>query len=391
MSPMRRICCSRSSAGLPQTCTVASVPKPNQLFFSCAFTRSEISNRSPDAATFARCTVTPTGPEPSSGNERPLSCASRIRFTSVNGTSIGTPILTRPCVSGGTISSLAGNGQLGLFSFAMMRLSACTPRVSVSASASTRGCAANARVGRNSSQRLGSPVVPPPSGIERHIFAHSLRATFSRKGSARSRVCRAAICSLTALSSSGFTSFDTLSLIPEIETALSPIDTWPVRLGSSRQLVAIDGRAVTATLPRKSARWSSALPVKPSTLRPRLSLSRLVILPPRPAACEPTCPVTRNAPFRLVARCRPLASPFTASGDRATVKPISAFESALLSGLSGLPARSRGAARSSISRIAGSATATGAMMTEERVTGGSGGTSASAGRRSGSRASRGQK
>ena len=115
------------------------------------------------------------------------------------------------------------------------------------------------------------------------------------------------------------------------------------------------------------------------------------MVPPRPAACAPTCPVTRSAPLRLVESARPLASPCTASGERATVKPISAFESTLLSGLSGLPVRSRGAARSSASRIAGSATATGAMMIEERVAGGSGGISASEGRRSGSGASRGQK
>ena len=143
----------------------------------------------------------------------------------MNGTSIGTPIETRPCVSGGTISSLAGNGQLGLFSLAMIRLSACTPRVNVSALASTRGCAAKARVGRNSSQRLGSPEPAPPSGIERHSFAHSLRAIVSRNGSLRSRFCKAAICSFTALSISGFTSLPTLSLIPEIDTALSPIAT----------------------------------------------------------------------------------------------------------------------------------------------------------------------
>ena len=115
------------------------------------------------------------------------------------------------------------------------------------------------------------------------------------------------------------------------------------------------------------------------------------MVPPRLAACDPACPVMRSAPLRLVDNVMPLASPFTASGERATVKPISALDSTLLIGLSGLPARSRGAARSSASRIAGSAIATGAMMTEERVAGGSGGISARAGRRSGSRASRGQK
>ena len=51
---------------------MASPPKPKKLFFSLAFTSSEISRRSPEAATLARFTVTSTEPEPSSGNVRPV-------------------------------------------------------------------------------------------------------------------------------------------------------------------------------------------------------------------------------------------------------------------------------------------------------------------------------
>jgi hypothetical protein len=47
--------------------TLASAPNPNQLFFSRAFTRSEIKSRSPAAATLARRTSTSTGALLSSG------------------------------------------------------------------------------------------------------------------------------------------------------------------------------------------------------------------------------------------------------------------------------------------------------------------------------------
>ena len=67
----RSVCCASSITGLPQICTLASPPNPNKLFFSLAFTSSEIKSRSPDAAMLARFTVTSTEPEPSSGKVRP--------------------------------------------------------------------------------------------------------------------------------------------------------------------------------------------------------------------------------------------------------------------------------------------------------------------------------
>ena len=67
--------------------------------FSFALTRSEISSRSPEAATLDAADVTANAPLWSSGKVLPLSCASIRRLTSVNGTSIGTAMLTRPCSS----------------------------------------------------------------------------------------------------------------------------------------------------------------------------------------------------------------------------------------------------------------------------------------------------
>ena len=81
-------------------------------------------------------TVTSTGPEPSSGNVRPANCASTILLISVKGTSIGTPMLTPPGV-GGMMVILAGNGQSGLVSAEVMRVSASMPSVTVTAEAST--------------------------------------------------------------------------------------------------------------------------------------------------------------------------------------------------------------------------------------------------------------
>src|SRR6185437_16896845 len=96
-----------------QIWTVAFVPNPKKLFFVFACTSSEIRSLSPDAATLACLTVTSTGPEPSSGNVFPANWASMILLTSVNGRSIGTPMLTPPGV-GGTMVILSGNGQSGL-------------------------------------------------------------------------------------------------------------------------------------------------------------------------------------------------------------------------------------------------------------------------------------
>ena len=113
---------------------------------------------------------------------------------SVNGRSIGTPMRTPPGV-GGMMVILAGNGQSGLVCTEVMRVSASTPSVSVTAEASTRGCAAIARVGRSSSQSAGSEEAAPVpcSGIERQALAHCARALRSSEGSLRIRSCTAPI------------------------------------------------------------------------------------------------------------------------------------------------------------------------------------------------------
>ena len=103
---------------------------------------------------------------------------------------MGTPIATRPGV-GGTIAMVAGNGQLGLVSTGVMRVSASMPSVRISACASTRGWAAIARVGRSSSHSAGSDELAPVpcSGIERQALAHCTLALFSKAGSLRIRAC----------------------------------------------------------------------------------------------------------------------------------------------------------------------------------------------------------
>ena len=300
----------------------------------------------------------------------------------MNGTSIGTAMLTRPCSLCGAISSVAGNGHSGLVSFGTMRVSASTPTTSVTASASTRGCAAIARVGRNSSQRFGSPAPVALIASERQSFAHSRRATRSRNGSLRSRSCSRATCSLTCRSSSGRTSLDTFSRTPTMVMLASAIEKCVVRFGSSRQAGVSCGCETTATLPRISVRWSRVRPASFSTLRPT-SLPRIPpSAPPRPpAAVEAICPVARSVPVSTVETPITSGLPNTPSGPRFTVQPISALERSFDAMLSRLPVRSRGACASSISRRAPSVITVGATMVEVRLTGGSGGTSASAGRR----------
>ena len=89
---------------------------------------------------------------------------------------------------------VAGNGQTGLVSTGVTRVSASMPSVSVTADASTRGWAAIARVGRNSSHSARSVELGPVpcSGIERQALAHCARALFSNAGSLRIRACTTA-------------------------------------------------------------------------------------------------------------------------------------------------------------------------------------------------------
>jgi len=91
--------------------------------------------------------------------------------------SIGTPMLTPPVV-GGMIDIFSGNGQSGVVCVGVMRVSAWMPSISVTALASTFGCAAIARVGLSSSHSSGNDeFVPVPcSGIERQALAHCARA-----------------------------------------------------------------------------------------------------------------------------------------------------------------------------------------------------------------------
>ena len=81
------------------------------------------------------------------------------------------------------MAMVAGNGQVGLVSAGVMRVSASMPSVSVTAEASTRGCAAIARVGRSSSHSAGivEPAPVPCSGIERQALAHCTRAFCSKR------------------------------------------------------------------------------------------------------------------------------------------------------------------------------------------------------------------
>ncbi len=226
------------------------------------------------------------------------------------------------------------------------------------------------------------PAPAAPSEIDRHIFAHSRRAASSTNGSLRMRACSVPICSLTARSRNGLTSFETLSLSPRIVMLASATETCAPRLGSIRQDACSAGREVTVTLPRMSARWSSVFSVSFCTSCPRLPPSRRPMAPVTLPAWTAIWPVARNVPVSAVATDSPSGRPLTASGPRATVQPISAFCSSCEIGLSRLPVRSFGAVASRASPMALSAIMAGVTMVELRVTGLSGGTSTSFGRRS---------
>ena len=266
-----------------------------------------------------------------------------------------------PFCIGGTSSSAAGNGQFGLLSRSVMRVSACTPMVSVMFCASICGCAAAARIGFISSHSRGRPVSPPPSAIERHSFAHCSRAARSSIGSLRRRVSSLAICALTSRSIRGLASPATSILNPASTTVLSASVTCEVRFGSSRQSAAIAGRACTVTLPWMSARWSSTwLAILPTLLPIDLSISP-AIEPVMLPACSAIWPVMRSVPVSGVAMVISFGLPAMLKVRRSSVMPMSALDSRLLTALSFLPANWRGAASSSLRWMARSATATGAI------------------------------
>ena len=279
---------------------------------------------------------------------------------------------------------VAGNGQAGLVSAGVMRVSASMPSVSVTAEASTRGCAAIARVGRSSSHSAGivEPALVPCSGIERQALAHCTRAFCSKVGSLRMRACTSAICSATFLSISGLTCAGTFTRAPATVRLVSPRLTWPVRFGSIRQFAAIFGRADMATLPLISALalrfLMLMLPICLATLPPSRPPSAS---PTAPVAFPDSEPVTLSVPVSGVASDNTSWAPVAVIGPREAVQPMSAFSRICDIGLSALPLKFRGAPRSAASRIADSAIAIGAITVDARGAGGSGGNSTSAGAR----------
>ena len=197
-----------------------------------------------------------------------------------------------------------------------MRVSACTPSVTVTLLASTRGCAAKARVGRVSSHKGGKPSADDPSGIERHIFVHSRRAAFSMKRSSRMRAASATIWSDIARSISDFTSRAPFSFTPPSWILASARSVRPTRLASSRQPVVILGRDVSAIWPLRSARRSSG---RSFAARAFGSLAAPVSAPTILPICSGSWPVMRSAPVRSAPIVSPSARPVRTSGERSMV------------------------------------------------------------------------
>ena len=147
-----------------------------------------------------------------------------------------------------------------------------------------------------------------------------------------------------------------------------------------RQAAAIFGRAVMMTLPLISALalrfLMFTLPICFATLPPSRPPSAS---PTAPVAFADSEPVTFSVPVSGVDSDSTSCAPVAVIGPREAVQPISAFCRICEIGLSALPLKVRGAPRSAASRIADSATATGAITVELRGAGGSGGNSTSAG------------
>jgi len=181
-------------------------PKPKKLCFSFAFTSSEISRR----IAGRRDAGMTDGDVDRTGAVFGKRLADQLRFDDLGQRNKGHvdrhADRERPGV-GGTMVMDRRERAIGLVGVSVMRVSASMPSVSVTADASTRGCAAIARIGRSSSQSGGIvPVAPVPcSGIERQALAHCSFALCSKAGSLRIRACTAASWSATVLSSSGLT------------------------------------------------------------------------------------------------------------------------------------------------------------------------------------------
>jgi hypothetical protein len=145
-------------------------------------------------------------------------------------------------------------------------------------------------------------------------------------------------------------------------------------LGSIRHAGVSCGRDVTTTLPRKSVRWSSVLAAKlstclPSALPPIRSPSAPPIPPTTLPAVAPIWPVMRTLPLSGVMIDSVFDCPLTDIVPRVTVRPISAWRSSCVTGLSFFPANSRGVSASTARAMAVSATATGATTRDVCVTG----------------------
>src|SRR4051812_3251064 len=287
-----------------------------------------------------------------------------------------------PVPVGGTIEILSGNGQSGLDGVEITRVSSSRPSSSVTFCASTRGCAAMARVGFISSQSGGSAAEDPEpcSGIERQALAHCSFAFSRSDGSLRMRSETMLICSPTVLSISGFTCAGTLTLAPATARLVSPRLTWAPRLGSRCQAAASFGREVTTTLPLISALAFRFLmltaPICFAALPPSTLLNAS---PSAPVAFDDSDPDTFSLPVSGVDSVSTSLSPVADIGPRTADQPISAFCRIYEIGLSALPAKLCGAAFSACSRIADRAITTGATTIELFETGGSGGSCVTAG------------
>ena len=178
-------------------------------------------------------TVTSTEPEPSSGNVRPANCASRILLISVNGRSIGTPMLTPP---GGRRDDrdLVGKRAVGLGLFGG------DAGLGLDADGHRDRRRIDARLHRD---RAGRPQLEPErrqrSKSRRCLAAGSsgrpwpiAPARSARSvGSLRIRADTASICSPTVLSITGLTCAGTLTRAPATERLVSPRLTCAGEIG----------------------------------------------------------------------------------------------------------------------------------------------------------------
>src|ERR1700691_3229924 len=96
-----------------------------------------------------------------------------------------------------------------------------------------------------------------------------------------------------------------------------------------------------------------------------------------PVVFEDSEPVAFSVPVSDAVSDNTSWAPVAAIGPRDAVQPMSAFCRICEAGLSALPAKLRGEARSAISRMAASETVTGATTIELRAEGGRGGNSGS--------------